>query len=546
MPKNAIVATLLDGVAVSGAPLPSGNKGRGIRASLAGKVLLVALAGLAGIVGLTAGASAQDSRTTTIELRVWQHREDASSIHISARPAGGSWATLGTTPLPLDDGISQSGNWRFGDVAITVPLEAPFVTKVEVRVWQRLGNDQLIHISARPARGDWNALPTRHLPLDGISRSGSYRYGDASLEVPLPARFDVPIPTAAIEFEGDFTADERADLAEQVEEEFTRVATFFGRTFGETAPGLTVLVDRTGVDSASFGDNVINLPADFEHFTFPIAHEYVHAIQARLAPAGGEPNWISEGVATYLAMRYQEAVGGQPYEEARAYWLRSARLAEGPIESEWPHRYGAPPWYAVAMLAVEGLSQFAGDARWFQFYRELDGEASFQSAWSIFGLPLDQFYEIFEEYRLRVAPATLFFRGRVLGPVGLPVEGLVVTAKRPSDDIHQWSMYDTTEADGTFDVPAETMPHFAAIADDDGNPIEPWDEEPVVLELRVTNCEVLGYLGPNGGLVERREEARVFRVEGLTITGIVINLPVDPWTLGHATDCGEWWVGERE
>ena len=47
----------------------------------------------------------------TIEVRVWQDVRDAESIYVSARPAGGSWDDLGTIPLPLDDGLSSSGNF---------------------------------------------------------------------------------------------------------------------------------------------------------------------------------------------------------------------------------------------------------------------------------------------------------------------------------------------------------------------------------------------------------------------------------------------------
>ena len=524
-------------------------KGGGIRVSLAGKVLLVALAGLAGIMGLTAGASAQDARTTAIELRVWQHREDASIIHITARPAGGSWGTLGTIPLPLDDGISQSGRWRFGDVAISVPLEAPFLTRVDVRVWQRVANDALIHISARPARGDWNALPTQRLPLDGISRSGSYRYGDATLAVPLPYRFDVPVPTAAIEFEGDFTAAERAALEEQLEQEFERVATFFARTYGEAASGLTLLMERPG-EGVSYGRDVIRLSEGAGASGVAIAHEYVHALQADLSP-GGEPTWISEGVATYLQMRYDDAVGNQTFEEWRDYWRRSARHAEGPIEGSWgTGDGGAAPWYGVSMLAAEQLVELVDEDALFEFYRQLDGESSWQSTFAdVFGVTTDDFYASFDAYRLEVAPRVLFFRGVVLGPDGAPVEGLRVSAKRPGDTITVGgnsffiSLSDVTNEDGTFDVPAESFPRLMSIYDDDGNLFEPYDEEPVVLELRATHCgDAWGYLGPDGNRVERMEDARVFLVEGLTITGIVINLSVDPWSLDHVTDCGEWGV----
>lgn len=496
-------------------------------------------------LGPMAGAAQGGETTASIALRVWQHTEDSARIHISARPAGGSWETM---PLPLDDGFSRSERYRYGDITIAVPLEPAFSVRVEIRVWQHMEDGAVIHLSGRLAGGDWSALPTRRLPLDGISRSGSYRYGDASLEVPLSYHFDVPVPTAAIEFEGDFTAAERAALEEQLEQEFERVATFFARTYGETAPGLTLLMRRPRV-GASFGDNVIRLSEGADSSGVVIAHEYVHALQADLSP-GGEPTWISEGVATYLQMRYDEAVGNQTFEEWRDYWLGSARFAEGPIEGFGTGEGGAAPWYGVSMLAVEQLVELVDEDALFEFYRQLDGESSWQSTFAdVFGVTTDDFYASFDAYRLEVTPRVLYFRGVVLGPDGAPVEGLRVSAKRPGDTITVGgnsffiSLSDVTNEDGTFNVPAESFPRLMSIYDDDGNPFEPYDEEPVVLELRATHCgDAWGYLGPDGNRVERMEDARVFLVEGLTITGIVINLSVDPWSLDHVTDCGEWGV----
>ena len=51
---------------------------------------------------------AQGEEAARVEVRVWQHVEDERDVYISARPAGGSWRTLGTIPLPLDDGHSPS------------------------------------------------------------------------------------------------------------------------------------------------------------------------------------------------------------------------------------------------------------------------------------------------------------------------------------------------------------------------------------------------------------------------------------------------------
>ncbi|MCY3647089.1 MAG: Ig-like domain-containing protein [Chloroflexi bacterium] len=134
--------------------------------------LVVALALVAG-AGL---AGAHPGHATDVDVRVWQHVDDPLRIHISARPEGTRWDALGTIPLLLDDGLSSSRTFRFGDIT---------VEGVEVRVWQQISNPLRIDISARPVGGDWDVLGTIRLPLDdGFSSSGNYRYGDITVAVP--------------------------------------------------------------------------------------------------------------------------------------------------------------------------------------------------------------------------------------------------------------------------------------------------------------------------------------------------------------------------
>ena len=68
------------------------------------------------------GVHAQSQRTANVEVRVWEDVNDASANYISARPEGGSWRVLGTIPLPLTDGVSSSGRFRYGDITVEVPL----------------------------------------------------------------------------------------------------------------------------------------------------------------------------------------------------------------------------------------------------------------------------------------------------------------------------------------------------------------------------------------------------------------------------------------
>ena len=53
---------------------------------------------------------------------MWQRLSDAHSLYISARPRGGSWGTLGTIPLDMS-GESASGRYRYGDIALGVPVD---------------------------------------------------------------------------------------------------------------------------------------------------------------------------------------------------------------------------------------------------------------------------------------------------------------------------------------------------------------------------------------------------------------------------------------
>ncbi|MXZ89638.1 MAG: hypothetical protein F4Z07_12480 [Dehalococcoidia bacterium] len=158
--------------------------------SLAVAVLAAALA-LVVVAQGAAGAQGYGNgeRTARIEVRVLQDVVDELDIYVSARAAVGSWRTLGNIPLPLDDGFSADGRYRFGDIALEVPFfdQASTVT-VEVRVWQHVFDSARVHISARPADGSWDTLGTKRLLLDdGFSSTTGRRFGDIALDASLPA-----------------------------------------------------------------------------------------------------------------------------------------------------------------------------------------------------------------------------------------------------------------------------------------------------------------------------------------------------------------------
>ena len=88
------------------------------------KIILSALVVIAAAVAIGGAgfAIAQNQETANVEVRVWEDVNDPERNYISARPEGGSWRTLGTIPLPLTDGVSSSGRFRYGDITLAVPL----------------------------------------------------------------------------------------------------------------------------------------------------------------------------------------------------------------------------------------------------------------------------------------------------------------------------------------------------------------------------------------------------------------------------------------
>ena len=127
-----------------------------------------------------------DPVAVTIETRVWQHVDDPMRIYLSARPEGGSWATLGTVLLPLDQRSGPNDQWAYGVVTLDAPVGDGAVS-VEIAVVRNTVNGRL-YLNARAEGGSWSDLGAIALSLDdGYSGDGSYRYGDTTVAVPLPA-----------------------------------------------------------------------------------------------------------------------------------------------------------------------------------------------------------------------------------------------------------------------------------------------------------------------------------------------------------------------
>ena len=546
------------------------------------RLVLLALVAFAGAVGLTA-TTVQAADAAAIDIRVWQDVEDERSIQVSARHAAGSWATLGTLPLALDDGRSRNGRYRYGDTRLDVSLPdrtAPLT--IELRIWQHRTSSARIYVSARPAEGDWARAGTNRLPLDdGHSTSGRYRYGDLRLEVSLPP----PLPDVTVEFGDDFTAEQRIRYERESRREFENVARFFANRYQVVSPALTIRL--TTDDYPSYGDRRIKLyqfriePRIFQDgeegtagirtaewsFLNALGHEYVHALQVAVyrearVRAGlpavvnelpdwveGEamdwdrmPQWIAEGMAWYLDARHEQArdvpdrdspfFGADESMESNAsfrHWTKerdhlwwTARASSDSLRSM---ELGA--WnQGVGYLAFEQLVARSSEAALFDFLRNLATAPSWQEAFEdTFGLTVDDFYAAFEAWRAEAAPPTSWFSGMVVGPAGEPVQGVLVTAQRPVWRSIQFgprfsSVGGYSQDDGSFRVYAE--PGLA------------------VLIIKTASCDI-AFLAEDGGVTRDPEKARRFVIELEGVSDIEVRLPKAPADLCSPGDNA--WVG---
>ena len=552
--------------------------------SLAGKALLVVLAGLAGIVGLTTAAEARNP-VVTIEVRVWQDVNDARDFYISARPEGGSWGTQGTRALPLD-GTSTSGRFRYGDITVTVPLEGGVATDVAVRVWQEVQGKRRVYISARPEGGSWETLGTLPLPLDaGSSANGRFRYGDARLGLLTPrgerSWAQLPIPPVTIAFHGDFSAEDRARYERLTRQEYERVARFFATRHGVTVSDLTIrLTTRPGF---AYGQGVISLPLPAPAPSNPpnisagpggsvtigvnelafmqhLPHEYVHALQDEIADTIGGPTWIREGMAWYLEYLYEYASGFyQRYLRFFGQYLAGEQhvFELGRQSLWWQARYSTVPledmewrsWDAgVGFLAMERLVERSGEASLFDFYRryatvprpqrgDVEDDSWREVFADTFGLSVGEFYEEFAAWRAEAVPPEAYFSGIVLGPDGSPVEG---SSASPLEDLDEFwkGLHVTPMRWEPGDMGANTA------RGSDGRAFPDWTRHtgivkedgtfrtlayPSVSTVLVVGfphiCGDIAFVAEDGSLTRDPDAARRFTIELDGVSGIEFRLP---------------------
>ena len=232
----------------------------------------------------------------------------------------------------------------------------------------------------------------------------------------------------------EFVLEGDVRLTEEQESEYRRelahVQAFFLERYGIEPPEFSVHFRLGSGHGASAGGGRINVfwPADDPPEGVPWSHEYFHLLQSAVRQgeqgARGSPAWLIEGSATYAAHLYSQARWKTTDKGYRWFLWRQSRgiAALGPVEDSERFRATGLRGYHLGALATDWLVRRAAglstdnirftreeasglDAQtkfdsYIQYFRLLESSGTWQEAFeAAFGIAVDDFYEVFEEYR---------------------------------------------------------------------------------------------------------------------------------------------------
>lgn len=138
-------------------------------------------------IGVWAPALAEDDGTVGVQVRVWQDAHNARRLYISARPANGSWRTLGTVRLTVDEGGGE-GRERYHSVTVVAPVpggDRGATAEVEVRIERETAGGSFF-ASARGEGHFWSEAEEA-FSLSEVTANGWFRYGEVRLQAAISA-----------------------------------------------------------------------------------------------------------------------------------------------------------------------------------------------------------------------------------------------------------------------------------------------------------------------------------------------------------------------
>ncbi len=318
----------------------------------------------------------------------------------------------------------------------------------------------------------------------------------------------------------------------------TNVVRFFERQFGVRVPGLSIhvgedesaLLDATretlgegwSVGLARYRDGLLFLHMDEKEAA--IERLYFQAIQEHLAGKGPwGPWWLTEGAAVYAHYLYREWNGEGTVEDdlGLARWYASFEASplsafEGGSPAD-AKEFGTRP-VMVASLAVGWLVEGAGEDSLVAYYRAIGESGDWETAFErTFGLPFEEVYGRFADYRAEVAGQRRTVQGRIVAPEGESLQGrtLHIGASRPGTNQTHYGVVDDS---GRFEV---YIP--------DGT---------YILALVCPSFVTFGWYGGESGFTRDEAEATEVVVAGGLVAGIEITLPALPEDLSGACGSG--------
>ena len=332
-----------------------------------------------------------------------------------------------------------------------------------------------------PSSGSWEEAFERAFGIAVDEFYDAFEEYRQEIATPLPHLADDRTEPVLV-----FLGDVPADAAAAISTELEGVQTFFRVRYGDAAAAdYTVYVGLNGEVAAAefarvlgFGPSrgfcgSVDGPTLFVVLTcrdsLPagIVGNHFDLVRMRLAPWSSlppppdglhprGPAWLRFGTSRHVESAYRAVVGSETLDATRIGEIGLARHAGHPLgspEIETRARAENDAARALGFLAVDWLTERAGEPAILEYYRLLPSSGSWEEAFEgAFGIGVDDFYAAFDAYRSEAASP--------------PAAAPVATRLHPGWNLNGWMGPDTTAGDLFDAVPALQV--VAAWDDDAG------------------------------------------------------------------------------